>query len=192
MMIDAASPAVRRGAVLADLLPGALARDVALVGGFALAIGLSARLALPLPGTPVPVTAQTLVVLLGAAVLGARRAGLGAAAYLILGLAGTPWFAATGGATLGYIVGFVVAAAIVGRLAAAIGTWSVLKTAALMVLGNGVIYAFGVSFLALHLGLGPFEALMLGAVPFLLGDAVKVAVAAALLPASWRMVGQRG
>jgi len=191
-MIDAASLPVRRGAVLADLLPGALARDVALVGGFALAISLSARLALPLPGTPVPVTAQTFVVLLGAAVLGARRAGLGATAYLALGLAGTPWFTATGGATLGYIVGFVVAAVVVGRLAAATGTRSILGTAALMVLGNGVIYAFGVSFLALYLGLGAGEALTLGAVPFLLGDAVKVAVAAALLPASWRMVGHRG
>lgn len=191
-MIDSASLPVRRGAVLADLLPGALARDVALVGGFALAIGLSARLALPLPGTPVPVTAQTLVVLLGAAVLGARRAGLGAAAYLALGLAGTPWFTATGGATLGYIVGFVAAAAVVGRLAATTGTRSVLGTAGLMVLGNGVIYAFGVSFLALYLGVGAGEALALGAVPFLVGDAVKVAIAAALLPASWRMVGHRG
>lgn len=191
-MSSSASPSVRRGVVLADLLPGALARDVALAGGFALAIGLSARLALPIPGTPVPVTAQTLVVLLGAAVLGARRAGLGAAAYLALGLAGTPWFTATGGATLGYIVGFVVAAAVVGRLAASTGTRSVLGTAALMVLGNGVIYAFGVSFLALYLGVGAGEALALGAVPFLVGDAVKVAIAAALLPASWRMVGHRG
>lgn len=191
-MSSSASPSVRRGVVLADLLPGALARDVALAGGFALAIGLSARLALPIPGTPVPVTAQTLVVLLGAAVLGARRAGLGAAAYLALGLAGTPWFTATGGATLGYIVGFIAAALVVGRLAASSGTRSVLGTAGLMVLGNLVIYAFGVSFLALYLGIGAGEALALGAVPFLVGDAVKVAIAAALLPASWRMVGHRG
>jgi biotin transport system substrate-specific component len=191
-MSSPASPSVRRGVVLADLLPGALARDVALAGGFALAIGLSARLALPIPGTPVPVTAQTLVVLLGAAVLGARRAGLGAVAYLALGLAGTPWFTATGGATLGYIVGFIAAAAVVGRLAATTGTRSVLGTAGLMALGNLVIYAFGVSFLALYLGIGAVEALTLGAVPFLIGDAVKVAIAAALLPASWRMVGHRG
>ena len=191
-MSSSASPSVRRGVVLADLLPGALARDVALAGGFALAIGLSARLALPIPGTPVPVTAQTLVVLLGAAVLGARRAGLGAATYLALGLAWTPWFTATGGATLGYIVGFIAAALVVGRLAATSGTRSVLGTAGLMVLGNLVIYAFGVSFLALYLGIGAGEALALGAVPFLLGDAVKVAIAAALLPASWRMVGHRG
>jgi biotin transport system substrate-specific component len=190
-MSSAASPSLRRGVVLADLLPGALARDVTLSAGFALAIGLSARIALPIPGTPVPVTAQTLVVLLGAAVLGARRAGFGAAAYLALGLAGTPWFTATGGATLGYIVGFVVAAAVVGRLAAATGSRSVLGVTALMIVGNGIIYAFGVSFLALYLGVGAGQALTLGALPFVLGDAIKVAIAAALLPASWRMVGHR-
>jgi biotin transport system substrate-specific component len=167
-------------------------REAALVGGFALAIGLSARLAVPLPGTPVPVTAQTLVVLLGAAALGGRRAGLGASLYLVLGLAGTPWFTATGGATLGYIVGFVAAAALVGRLASSATARSVVGTALLMALGNIVIYAFGASFLALYLGIGAGQAITIGVLPFLLGDAAKIAVAAALLPATWRMVGHRG
>lgn len=191
-MNSTASPSLRRGVVLADLLPGALVRDVTLVGAFALAIGMSARLAVPLPGTPVPVTAQTLVVLLGAAALGARRAGFGATLYLVLGLAGTPWFTATGGATLGYIVGFVAAAALVGRLAGSVASRSILGTTALMVLGNVVIYAFGASFLALHLGIGATQAIALGVLPFLVGDAAKIALAAALLPASWRMVGHRG
>lgn len=191
-MTSSASPVLRRGVVLADLIPGAMVRDVGLVGGFALAIGLSARLALPLPGTPVPVTAQTLVVLLGAAALGARRAGLGAALYLVLGLAGTPWFTATGGATLGYIIGFIAAALLVGRMASRAADRSVAGTVLMMVLGNVVIYAFGVSVLAIHLGVGLSQAVALGAVPFLIGDAAKIAVAAALLPASWRMVGHRG
>jgi biotin transporter BioY len=190
-MSSSTSASVRHGDVLADLLPGALVRDAALVGGFALAIGLSARLAVPLPGTPVPVTAQTLIVLLGAAALGARRAGLGASLYLVLGLAGTPWFTATGGATLGYIVGFVAAAALVGRLASSVTSRSVLGTTLMMVVGNVVIYAFGASFLAYYLGIGIGRAVTLGVLPFLVGDAVKIAVAAALLPASWKMVGHR-
>jgi biotin transport system substrate-specific component len=191
-MSSSASSSLRRDVVLADLLPGALVRDAALVGGFALAIGLSARLAVALPGTPVPVTAQTLVVLLGAAALGARRAGLGASLYLVLGLAGTPWFTVTGGATLGYIVGFVAAAALVGRLASSVTSRSVMGTTLLMVVGNVIIYAFGASYLAVHLGIGIAQAVTLGVMPFLIGDAVKIAVAAALLPASWRMVGHRG
>lgn len=190
-MSSSTSASVRHGHVLADLLPGALVRDATLVGGFALAIGLSARLAVPLPGTPVPVTAQTFVVLLGAAALGARRAGLGASLYLVLGLAGTPWFTATGGATLGYIVGFIAAAALVGRLAGSVTSRSVLGTTLMMVVGNVVIYVFGASFLALYLGIGLGQAVTLGVLPFLVGDAVKIGVAAALLPASWRMVGNR-
>lgn len=191
-MTSSASPALRRGLVLADLIPGAIVRDVTLVGAFALAIGLSARLAVPLPGTPVPVTAQTLVVLLGAAALGARRASLGSALYLALGLAGTPWFAATGGATLGYVVGFIVAALIVGSMASRSADRSVVGAVGMMVLGNFAIYAFGVPVLGLHLGIGLLEAAAIGAAPFLVGDAVKIALAAALLPASWRMVGHRG
>jgi biotin transport system substrate-specific component len=190
-MSTAAAASHRRGIVLADLLPGALVRDVVLVGGYTLAIALSARLAVPLPFTPVPVTAQTFVVLLGAAALGVRRAGLGAALYLALGLAGTPWFAVTGGATLGYVVGFVLAAAVVGRLAAAGADRTAAGTFGLMLLGNLAIYACGVTWLAVHLGVGPGRALALGAAPFVLGDLVKVLGAVVLLPSAWRAVGRR-
>jgi biotin transport system substrate-specific component len=189
-MSTAAAHPLGRSGVLADLIPGALVRDTALVGGYAVAIALSSRLAVPLPFTPVPITAQTFVVLLGAAALGVRRAGFGAALYLVLGLAGTPWFAVTGGATLGYILGFVLAAMVVGRLAARGADRSLAGTVGMMVAGNLVIYACGVSFLAFYLGVGPGRALALGAVPFLLGDLVKVLGAAVLLPAAWRFAGR--
>lgn len=185
-----ATPLPLRRPVLADLLPGALVRDTLLVGGLALAIAVGARIAIPLPFTPVPVTAQTFVVLLGAAAMGARRAALGSGLYLGLGLAGTPWFAA-GGATLGYIVGFIAAAAVVGRLAERGADRGPLGAAGAMVVGTVVVYAFGASWLAVAADLSLSRALALGVLPFLPGDAVKVVVATALLPTAWRLVGDR-
>ena len=189
MSAIAAPNPIAPGRVLADLVPGSRVRDAVLVGAFAVVIGLSAQLAVPLPFTPVPVTGQTFAVLLGAAALGAGRATLGASLYLVLGVVGVPWFTATGGASFGYIVGFIVAAAIVGRLARSGNDRTVGRTIALMVVGNVAIYAFGVTGLALFLGVGLVEATVLGAVPFLIGDALKLALAAATLPATWRLVG---
>ena len=180
---------IASGRVLADLVPGARVRDAGFVAAFAVLLGLSAQVAVPLPFTPVPVTGQTFAVLLGAAALGAGRATLGASMYLVLGMIGVPWFTATGGASFGYIVGFVAAAAVIGWLARRGHDRTVLRTAGLMIVGNLVIYAFGVSGLALYLGVGLVEATMLGAVPFLAGDAVKLALATALLPAAWKLVG---
>lgn len=175
--------------VLVDALPGARVRDAALVGGFALAIAASAQLAVPLPFTPVPITGQTLVVLLGAIVLGATRATAGSLLYIAAGVAGVPWFAVTGGATIGYIVGFVAAASVVGFLAQRGAARSPLQVAGAMALGNAVIYAFGATGLMLLFGLSPVAAFTAGVAPFLLGDAVKVAIAVALVPAAWRLVG---
>jgi biotin transport system substrate-specific component len=188
--MTAAAPLPLRRPVLADLLPGTLVRDALLVVGLAAAITVGARLAVPLPFTPVPVTAQTFVVLLGAAALGARRAALGSALYLGVGLAGTPLFA-VGGATLGYIVGFVAAAAVVGRLAERGADRGPRGAALAMVAGTLTVYACGVPWLALAADLAPSQALALGVLPFLPGDAVKVVVATALLPAAWRLVGDR-
>jgi biotin transport system substrate-specific component len=174
--------------VLADLLPGERLRDAVLVGAFAIAIALGAQLAFPLPGTPVPVTGQTFVVLLGAAALGPGRAVLGAGLYGLVGLLGMPWFAVTGGASLGYVAGFVVAAWVVGRFAraGALASWRGAATA--MVVGNLVIYTLGASVLALVLGVGPRAAVTMGVAPFLLGDLLKVAAATALLPAAQRLL----
>jgi biotin transport system substrate-specific component len=172
--------------VLADRIPGARVRDLVLTAGFTLAIALGAQVAIPLPFTPVPVTGQTFVVLLGAAALGAGRATVGAAAYGLIGLIGVPWFAVSSGASLGYVAGFVVAAWLVGAAARRGWVTSVGRTAVVMVGANLAIYALGVPVLALVLGVGPTQALVLGVVPFLLGDLIKIAAATALLPAVTR------
>ena len=165
-----------------------LAREVTIVLTVALAIAASARIVFPLGFTPVPVTAQTFVVLLAGTLVGARRAGGGALTYLALGVAGVPWFA-TGGATLGYLAGFVLAAHVVGR--AADGGMLVERRSALGVMAgaHALIYVLGATWLALFLGVGPGTALTLGVVPFLVGDAVKVVAAAAIAPSLVRLRG---
>lgn len=177
--------------VLADRIPWVWARDVALVGLFTVVLAASAQVAFPLPGTPVPVTAQTFVVLLGAAALGPVRAGIGAAGFFAVGALGVPWFAVSSGVTLGYIAGFVVAAIVVGRLARAGWTRTYGRAASAMILGNLAIYAVGATVLGVLLNVGPAEAIAMGVLPFLIGDAVKIAAATALLPTVQRFV-ERG
>ncbi|MGI8697308.1 MAG: biotin transporter BioY [Mycobacteriales bacterium] len=185
---------LRRRAVLADVLPGGLARDVALVCAFAGLTGLAAQLSFPVPGTPVPVSGQTFAVLLVGAAAGARRGFVSMALYLLAGLAGVPWFAGhtsgAGGASFGYVVGFVLAATVVGWLAGRGGDRTPVRTVATMLLGTLLIYAVGVPWLAasVHATLG--HAIALGVRPFLPGDVLKVLVAAALLPSAWLGVGR--
>ncbi len=94
-------------------------------------------------------------------------------------------------ASFGYIVGFVIAAALVGWFARRGADRSVLGTVALMAAGNLVIYAIGVPWLMASMGGGIGEGLRLGVVPFLVGDGLKIALAAGLLPAAWRLAEDR-
>jgi len=167
-------------------LAGTIARETVVVLGFALALAVASRIALPLGFTPVPVTAQTFVVLVGGVLLGSRRAGGGGLAYLALGVAGVPWFA-TGGATLGYIVGFALAALLVGRAAESGRLARRGSALAVMAGAHATIYLLGATWLALFLGVGPVAALTLGVVPFLIGDTIKVLVAAAIAPSLVRI-----
>ena len=180
---------------LGDVIPGGLARSVALVVGGAAFVGLTAQVAIPLPFTPVPLSLQTFSVLLVGAVLGSRRGVASMALYLLAGVAGVPWFSQHQSgwafASFGYVVGFVLAAWLVGRLAERGADRTVASTAGLMVLGNLAIYACGVSGLMVVTGMGLERALLAGVVPFLIGDAIKVALAAGLLPATWKLVGSR-
>lgn len=198
-MTTAAAP-VRTGAVLADLLPAASTaararlRDAALVAGGAALTGVAAQIAVPVPGSPVPVTGQTFAALLVGTALGTRRGLLSLALYLLLGAAGTPWFAEGGsgfGATFGYVVGFVLAAGIVGALAERGADRGPLRMFGTMALGSAAIYAVGVPWLALGLGLPLARAAAVGLVPFLLGDALKAALATVAMPAAWRLAGRR-
>jgi biotin transport system substrate-specific component len=180
---------------LADVIPGGLARNIALVVGGAGFVGLSAQLAIPLPFTPVPLSLQTFSVLLTVAVLGSTRGLVSMALYAVAGMAGLPWFAQQQSgwafASFGYVVGFVLAAYLVGRLAERGADRTVLRTVGLMVLGNLAIYAVGVPGLMLIAGMDLGKALLLGVVPFLIGDALKIALAAGLLPAAWKLVGSQ-
>lgn len=181
-----------RPAVLSDVISSRWAREVVLVVAAAGFIGAAAQISIPIPGTPVPVTGQTFAVLLTGAALGARRSAVSLLIYLLAGIAGVGWFAdgasGWGGPTFGYLLGFLLAAPLVGYLARRGWDRTPLRTAATMAVGNLVIYAVGVPWLAqsLHVGIG--EALRLGARPFLVGDAIKIALAAGVLPLAWAAV----
>ncbi|MFJ5799779.1 biotin transporter BioY [Streptomyces decoyicus] len=191
----------RPGAVLADLLPAATAsrarvRDAALVLGGAGLTGIAAQIAVPVPGSPVPVTGQTFAALLVGASLGASRGLLSLALYALAGIAGMPWFAGgasgVGGATFGYVAGMLLAATVVGALARRGGDRGVLRTAATMAAGTALIYAVGVPYLALSTGMSFGQAVAVGLVPFLIGDALKAALAMGALPTAWKLAGRRG
>ncbi|MDQ1038642.1 biotin transport system substrate-specific component [Streptomyces sp. V3I8] len=177
--------------VLADLLPASRVRDIALVAGGAALTGLAAQIAVPVPGSPVPVTGQTFAALLVGTALGAGRGLASLALYALLGLAGLPWFAAgSSGATasFGYILGMLLAATVVGALARRGADRSMLRMAGAMLLGEAIIYAVGVPYLALAADLTTAQAVAAGLTPFLIGDAVKAALAMGLLPAAWKFV----
>jgi biotin transport system substrate-specific component len=184
--------AVARPAVLGDLVPGRLVRDVALVVGAAVLVGVAAQISVPVPGTPVPVSGQTFAVLLSGAALGFQRSAVAMALYALTGVLGVPWFSqgASGWhfASFGYILGFVLAGAVVGALAARGGDRSPLRTVVTMTFGTLLIYVVGVPWLMAmtHSDLG--AALSMGVRPFLVGDVLKVLLAAGLLPSAWRFV----
>lgn len=178
-----------------------LARDALLVIGGSALVALLAQVSIPLQ--PVPITGQTLGVLLVGAALGWRRGALAMLAYIAEGAAGLPVFAdgAAGPAVLagptgGYLAGFVLAAALVGWLAERGWDRRPWTMALAMALGNVAIYALGVAWLARWLGatvhVTSGEALRAawdgGVVPFLPGDALKLVVAVVALPGAWWVV----
>ena len=174
---------------------GALRAAVLMVLG-TVALWLSAKIQVPL--IPVPITMQTLVVLVIGVAYGWKLGGATLLLYLAEGAVGLPVFAGNWsegggfhhlyGPTAGYLVGFAVAAAICGSLAERGWDRSLLKAGAAMVIGNLVIYALGLTWLAIQIGLG--DALKYGLVPFLVGDALKIVLGACLLPATWRLIGR--
>jgi biotin transport system substrate-specific component len=170
-------------------------RDVLLVAGAAGFVGALAQISIHLSFTPVPITGQTLGVLLAGTALGWRRAAASMALYAVAGVAGVPWFAgATSGyvgASFGYIVGFFFAAAACGYLAERGNDRSVLRSVPAMIVGEIIIYAFGVSWLAFDLHLTAGAALADGFTPFVIGDAIKAGIAAGLLPVAWQLAGWR-
>ncbi|MBO7940827.1 biotin transporter BioY [Streptomyces antibioticus] len=190
MSTAVATPA-RTGQVLADLIPASRVRDIALVAGGAALTGLAAQIAVPIPGSPVPVTGQTFAALLVGTTLGTRRGFLSLALYALAGVAGVPWFAGgTSGAaavSFGYILGMILASAAVGALARRGADRNVWRTAGTMLIGEAIIYAVGVPYLAYAADMSLSAAVAAGLTPFLIGDAVKAALAMGLLPSAWKL-----
>jgi len=198
---------------LIDVLPsptervGRLARDGALVAGFAVLTALFAQIKMDLGFTPVPITGQTFAVLLAGAALGWRRGALSQALYWVAGIfmpvawyAGDKsgasihagWKLATG-STAGYLAGFVLAAALVGYLAERKQDRDFVTSVPAMLAGTAVIYACGVLWLAHWLNIpvsptgdGETNAISLGLTPFLVGDTLKLLLAGALTPLAWQ------
>jgi biotin transport system substrate-specific component len=181
-----------------QIAPRSRTTTVVAVIAVAALTALAAQVRIPLPGSPVPITGQTFAVLLGGAALGWRAGGASQLLYLALGAVGLPVFTeASGGievlygATGGYLVGFVFAAALVGWLAERRWERRVLPALVTFGTGNLVIYAFGVPWLMYVTGWGFAEAVTKGALVFVVGDLIKIAAAAGLTPAAWKLLGRR-
>ena len=183
------------GAVLAPL---DWVGRLALVVAFSLLTALAAQVAVPLPWTPVPITGQTFAVLLTGALLGSRLGALAMIAYLIEGAAGLPFFAAGGAGvghllfspTSGYLLAYPAAAFLVGLLAERGWDRRWLTAVAAMSLGSIVILLGGWAWLSRFVG--PAGAWAAGVAPFLVGDVVKIALAAAVLPTGWALLRRKG
>jgi len=180
--------------VLADVLPRTQARDAALVAGGAMLTALAAQIAVEVPPSPVPVTGQTLAVGLVGATLGAKRGALSLALYAVLGLMlpvyadGESGWDVVWGASGGYIVGFVAAAAAIGWLAEHGGDRRVLSTFAAFVVGQAIVFAFGLGGLKIAVGESWGWTIHNGLGIFIVGGLIKAAIGAAVLPSAWRLV----
>lgn len=182
----------------ARVVPRSKTSAVVLTIAFAALTALAAQWRFYLPFTPIPITGQTFAVLLSGAALGWRLGGTSQIVYVGAGLVGLPVFAGGGsgfetitGSSGGYLVGFVIAAALVGHLAERGQDRRVDTAAAAFLLGSVTIYLFGVAWLMQVTGWDLPEAMAKGVAPFVVGDLVKAGFAALALPAVWRLVGDR-
>jgi biotin transport system substrate-specific component len=192
MTIVAAPP------VLANrILPRSQAASLAAVVGFAAFTALAAQISFRIPPIAVPFTGSTLAVLLTGGVLGSRRGAASMFLYVLAGAIGLPVYAEQSsgldtfvGATAGYLVGFIVAAFVVGKFAERRWDRKIAKSLVGFVLGSAIIYVFGVIGLMINLDMGLSGAISNGVVPFLVWDAVKATAAGLLMPAAWKLTGE--
>ena len=187
-----------QAALIDRVIPRSAINNVALILSGAVFTAYAAQLVIPM--WPVPITAQTLAVLLVGSVLGATRGAISLIVYFSMGAVGLPVFSAATslsfGPTFGYLVGFIVAAAVVGYLSQRGWHKSVAGVLGSFAIANTVIYLFGLPWLAFVLGsLGAANDLAsvaaAGLAPFILGDVIKMTVAAALLPLAWKFLGKK-
>jgi len=191
------APTLFETLVSSDKLPTRLLQSLAVVVLGSLLLTASAKLEIPL--TPVPFTFQTLVVLSLGMVFGPTLGAATVIAYMAQGALGLPVFAGTPekgigvaymmGPTGGYLLGFVIAAYVTGWLARAKWDRNIATAALAMIVGNVVIYAFGVGWLGTLIGYD--KAIQFGLEPFVLFDFIKVIAAAIILPSIWKFVGKK-
>jgi biotin transport system substrate-specific component len=200
------SAAGERGITIADFLVpirvsegiGVRVRHLALILAGALLIAIAAQVHFYLPGNPVPYTGQTLAVLVAGGALGFRRGVAATALYLALGIVGLPvyadakhgWEIVVGG-TGGYLIGFILAAGVVGRLAELGWDRNVLGSVGAMLLGDVAIFAVGVPWLAISSHEPLDWGVAYGLSPFLGAEILKFALAAGAFPVAWWIVGRR-
>ena len=193
------------GSLRATVFPRSTALTEALfvVGGIGF-ISLLAQIAIPVPGSPVPVTGQTLAVLLIGTTYGARLGFITFATYLLAGIAGAPIFAPSAtsatsanhgldrllGATGGYLVGMLLASLVLGYLADKKADQSFKTSFPALLAGNAIIFSFGLFWLHQSLGFTWSETIAAGLTPFIVGEVIKVAIVATSLPLVWRKISR--
>lgn len=183
-----------RPAVLADVVAGSRARDVTLICLGALLTVLGAQISIPVPPSPVPVTGQTLAVVIAGASLGARRGAASQLLYIALGLLlpvyadGAQGFDVIWGATGGYLVGFVVAAGLIGWLAEHGADRRPALAFLAFCAGQLAVFGIGVPWLKVSTGMTWSDAFHDGFAIFIVGGIIKALVGAGVIPAVWRAV----
>ena len=193
---------IQSGSLRATVFPrsSALTQVLFVAAGVAF-ISLLAQIAIPVPGSPVPVTGQTLAVLLIGTTYGARLGVLTFATYLLAGIAGAPIFAPSAtsanhgidrliGATGGYLVGMLVASLVLGYLADRKADQKFRTSFPALLLGDVIIFTFGLLWLQQTLDLSWSKTIAAGFTPFILGEALKIAITATSLPLVWRRISR--
>lgn len=190
------SLAIGRPTLADRVVPRGIVSDIALVATGAAVTAVAAQIAIPL--WPVPITMQTLAVLLVGSSLGALRGALSMVLYAVVGIIGFPVFSdgASGfgiiqGPTGGYIIGFIFAAALVGWVAQRSWDHKFLGAVVSFVAGTVVTFAVGLPWLAIALGLDLQQTLQGGLYPFIIGGIVKALLAAAIIPLAWKGIRSR-
>ena len=193
--MSVSSTATLRGALVTR---STTATKVALVIGGIAFLGLMAQIAVPVPGSPVPVTGQTLGALLLGSAYGASLGFTTFASYLIIGFLGAPVFASGAhgltrvtGATGGYLVGMLLASLITGYLAGRKWDQKVATVVPTMILGDLVIFSAGLFWLHHSIHATWATTFKLGFTPFILGEVIKIAIASTAMPTLWRFVPKR-
>ena len=193
---------IQSGSLRATVFPrsSALTQVLFVAAGVAF-IALLAQIAIPVPGSPVPVTGQTLAVLLIGTTYGARLGVLTFATYLLAGVAGAPIFAPSGtsanhgidrliGATGGYLVGMLVASLVLGYLADRKADQKFRTSFPALLFGDAIIFTLGLLWLQQTLDLSWSKTIAAGFTPFILGEALKIAITATSLPLVWRRISR--